>query len=79
MQAAYSAGMLLGSLVFGATSDFLGRRFCVYLCAVFLVRWKKQTNKEGADLRGILGGGGGGGAAPWNPKAETVNVLNLQI
>lgn len=36
VQAAYSAGMLLGSLVFGATSDFFGRRFCIYLCAVFL-------------------------------------------
>ena len=38
MQAAYSAGMLVGSLVFGATSDFFGRRFCVYPCAVLLVR-----------------------------------------
>ena len=37
MQAAYSGGMLVGSLVFGATSDMFGRRFCIYVCAVLLV------------------------------------------
>ena len=37
VQAVFSAGMLVGSLVFGVTSDFFGRRFCIYICAALLV------------------------------------------
>lgn len=36
VQAVFSAGMLIGSLLFGATSDFFGRRFCIYICAALL-------------------------------------------
>ncbi|XP_073246371.1 organic cation transporter protein-like [Porites lutea] len=34
IQAAFSAGCLVGSFLFGAISDFYGRRFCMLLCSV---------------------------------------------
>lgn len=37
VQSLFVGGMMAGSLVFGAVSDFFGRRFCLFLCSALAV------------------------------------------
>lgn len=42
VQSIFVAGMMAGSLFFGAISDYFGRRFCLFLCSALAV---SETNK----------------------------------
>lgn len=37
VQSIFVAGMMAGSLFFGAISDYFGRRFCLFLCSALAV------------------------------------------
>lgn len=54
VQSLFVAGMMAGSLSFGAISDFFGRRFCLFLCSALAVSIRDQRINRQSKLLSLL-------------------------